>query len=231
MTDKQIAEYLKDYIKEEMNLLEESDMPKYQHEFSKSFSKKMQRMLWSEKYFGSNLYIGYTIRRIAVIVFIVASVFVTNQVSAKVFGFDVWEYVVSFLTENDMEEKTYIKKDVSKHEERIDAKKDVPQNIPEYYMETARFDDADSIYVEWNYEDTYLQYNRIVLAEGMSIVTDAEYDYKENINILGYECEFCVKDDEVWIIWDDKNYRYQVIATNVNNSKEMLVKIAEDIYQ
>lgn len=35
MTDKQIAEYLKDYIKEEMNLLEESDMPKYQHEFSK----------------------------------------------------------------------------------------------------------------------------------------------------------------------------------------------------
>lgn len=231
MTEKQMVEYLHRYITDEMNLLEESKMSDYDHEFSKAFCKRMKRMFWSEKYFGSNLHLGYAVRRIAIVVIIVASLFSANQVSAKVFGFDIWKYVVSFLSENKMEEKTYIKKKVSSQDERIEVRKDEPENIPVQFKETARLEDADNLYVEWNYEKKYLQYNRIVLSEGVSIATDAEYDYKEKINISGYGCEYYIKGEEAWIIWDDRNYRYQIIATNIKDAKELLMKVAEDIYQ
>lgn len=230
MTENQITTYLQEYITDEMNMLEESEMLDYEHEFSKSFCKRMKRMFWSEKYFGSKVHFGYVVRRIAIIVIIVASIFTANQVSAKVFGIDVWKYVVSLLTENKMEEKTYTEKRDSKQEEQLEAKKDVPETIPIQFKENVRLEDANDLYVEWKYEEQYLQYDRVKLSEGISIATDAEYDYKEKITVSGYLCEYYTKGKEAWIIWDDSKYSYQIIATNIKEAKEVLVKMAEDIY-
>ena len=231
MTEKQMIAYLHEYITDEMCLIDAKEMEGYEHEFSKSFSKKMKRMFWSEKYFGSKLRLGYVVRRVAVVIIVVASLFSANQVSAKVFGFDVWKHVVSFLTENKMEERTYTEQKVSNQNKGLEAKKDVPETVPIYLNETVRSEDAYDLYVEWNHEDQYLQYDRIVLSEGLSIATDAEYDSKEIISICGYRCEYCVKGQETWIIWDDSKYSYQIIAKNVKNAKDVLIEMSEDIYR
>lgn len=102
MTDKEIREYLHGYIVEEMNLLKEDEMLDYDHEFSKSFQKRMKHMFWSEKYFGTRIQLGYIVRKLAIVAIIIASLFSANQVSAKVFDFDIWNYVRTFLSENKM---------------------------------------------------------------------------------------------------------------------------------
>ncbi len=231
MTEKQMIAYLHAYITDEMQLLDAKEMAEYEHEFSKSFSKKMKRMFCSEKYFGSKHRLGYMVRRIAVVILVGACLFSANQVSAKVFGFDVWKYVVSFLAENKMEERTYTEQRVSVQNECLEAQKDVPETVPTYLIETVYTEDANGMYVEWNHEDQYLQYDRTVLLEGLSIATDAEYDSKEIITVSGYRCEYCVKGEETWIIWDDSKYRYQIIATNIKNAKDVLIEMAEDIYR
>ncbi|MCD7825797.1 MAG: DUF4367 domain-containing protein [Clostridiaceae bacterium] len=230
MTEQQIVEYLHGYITAEMNLLEESEMPDYEHKFSKKFRKKIRRMFWSEKYFGNKIHLGYVVRKIAIIVLIVTSLFTANQVSAKVFDFDIWKYVVSFLAENRMDEKTYTEKTTSKQEECLKAKKNVPETIPKNFKENVRLEDTNDLYVEWKYGEEYLQYDRVKLSEGLSIATDAEYDYKEKITVSGYSCEYCVKGQEAWMIWDDLEYGYQIIATNITEAKEVLTKMMEDIY-
>ena len=231
MTEKQMIVYLHEYITDEMCLLDEKEMAEYEHEFSKSFLKKTKRMFWSEKYFGSKLHIGYIVRKIAVVILVVVSLFSANQVSAKVFGFDVWKYVVSFLAENRMEERTYTEQKVSNQNERLEAKKDVPETVPVHLNETVRSEDAQDLYVEWNYGSQYIQYDRIVLSEGLSVATDAEYDSKEIISVCDYRCEYCIKGQEAWIIWDDSKYSYQIIATNIKNAKAVLLEMAEDIYR
>lgn len=230
MTEQQIVAYLHEYITDEMNLLEESEMSDYEHEFSNKFRKKIRRMFWSEKYFGNKIHLGYVVRKIAIIVLIVASLFTANQVSAKVFGFDLWKYVVSFLAENKMDERTYTEKITSKQKECVEAKKDVPETIPKEFKEKLRLEDADDLYVEWKYGEQYLQYDRVKLSEGVSIATDAEYNYKEKITVSGYQCEYCVKGQEAWIMWDDLEYSYQIIATNITDAREVLMKMVEDIY-
>lgn len=37
--------------------------------------------------------------------------------------------------------------------------------------------------------------------------------------------------DEMWIAWDDAKYSYQIDATNIENPKELLKKMAENIYK
>lgn len=230
MTEKQIVAFLQGYITDEMNLLEESEMLDYEHEFSKNFRKKIRRMFWSEKYFGDKIHFGYVVRRIAIIVLIVASLFTANQVSAKVLGFDLWKYVVSFLAENKMTEKTYTEKRALKQEEQLEAKKDVPETIPVQFKENVRLEDTNDLYVEWKYGEQYLQYDRVKLLEGTSVATDEEYDYKEKITVSGYRCEYCTKGQEAWIMWDDSKYSYQIIATNIKEAEEVLIKMVEDIY-
>lgn len=235
MTNQEVKDFLLGYVTEEMNLLTEQEMQGYDHEFSQSFQKTMKKMFWSEKYFGKRIRLGYAMRKIAIMVAIIAGLFSVNQVSAKVLGFNPWKYFTSFLYENKMETKEYVKpyeKNI-KNINLMKAKQKAPDVVPEGFSQTVNEEnkEAGSLYKEWQRGEEFLQYLRLELSSNSSISTDAEYEVKEKMEVCGYAGEICIKGSEVWILWDDANYRYEINATNVKNAKEILKNMAEEIYQ
>lgn len=93
MSDEEIRQLLTACEDAAMSSLDETEMEGYDHDFSDFFNKKMKRMLWSERYFGRKLHVGYALRKVAAVFLVVASLAVAGTVSAKVFDFRPWEYL------------------------------------------------------------------------------------------------------------------------------------------
>lgn len=235
MNDQEIKELLTSYMKEEMALLREEELPGYDHVYSKAYQKRIHRMFWSEKYFGSRLHIGYALRRIAVVAVVILSLLTVNEVSARVFGFRAWEYKTSFLRKNKMDIKDYT--EPLQQSDGPDATevpaiiRDIPLHVPENFEQSDFDPNKDAFYVEWKDGDKYLQYGRYTLSEGARIYTDAEYQSKEKVSIHGFVGDYCVKGEEEWIDWNDLSYNHRIVATDVENAKEVLMGMAESLYQ
>lgn len=236
MNDQKMKAVLTSYIRKEMSLICETQMPGYDHTYSKNFNKRIRRMFWSEKYFGKKLHVGYAVRRIAIVALIILSLFTVNEVSARVFGFNPWNYLTSFLSDSKMEVKTYKESGqysgVLKGTEHITITKDVPESIPEGFERASIERGASGLYVEWcRSGKEYLQYSRTKLVDSIRMATDGEYDSKEKTEIHGFVGNYCVKGDETWIIWDDTSYNHIIVATGVKDSKKLLKEMAESLYQ
>ena len=235
MNEQEIRYYLLGYITEEMKVLDERELAGYGHEFSKRFHRKMKKIFWGEKYFGKHLHLAYAVRKIAAVVVIVAGLFAANQVSAKIFGINPWKYITSYVSEYKMESRSYkgLDEEAVKSQKLVKAKKKVPSVEPEGMPQTVYQESKDTgaLYLEWKKGNKYLQYMRTVIHEGEVVLTDAEYTKKEVDSLCGYECTYYTKGDEMWIAWDDAKYSYQIDATNIENPKELLKKMAEDIYK
>ncbi len=93
MSDEEIRQLLTACEDAAMSSLDETEMEGYDHDFSDFFNKKMKRMLWSERYFGRKIHIGYALRKVAAVFLVIASFAVAGTVSAKVFDFRPWEYL------------------------------------------------------------------------------------------------------------------------------------------
>ena len=230
MNDLDIKKYLTGYIDEEMQLLQEENMDGYENEFSTKFDKRIKKVLWSEKYFGKNLRVGYFVRKVAIIFIVLASLFTVGEVSAKVFGFNPWEYVCSFWQDSKMDVRTYKKeKDVNKI--NLKDRKDIPvMNVKGLKMVTKEKDEH-SLYVEWNGGNRYIQYTRDNITKNTVIAIDGENDSKQKLEINGYEGYYLIKGNEETIVWDDEEYNHMLIATNLKNAKKELLDMANDIYK
>lgn len=232
MNDKEIKEILSSYMNKEMSLLHEKDMPGYDHTYSKAYRKKLNKMLWSEKYFKNNLRLGYMVRRIAIIAIIVLGLFTANEVSGRVFGVNPWEFITSFSSDNKMEEKKY-----TKHTDGIDidelpaVKRDVPIQILDGLEETVFDKDDTSIYAEWGDGERYMQYSRDELTDDIKLGIDGEYQSKEKVAISSFEGGYYVKGNEEWIVWDDARYNHIITGYNLKDSKEILIEMAESLYK
>ena len=121
-----------------------------------------------------------------------------------------------------MESRSYkgLDEEAVKSQKLVKAKKKVPSVEPEGMPQTGNVDDKETgvVYREWKKGKKFLQYVRTEIREGAVVLTDAEYTYY-------------TKGDEMWIAWDDAKYSYQIDATNIENPKELLKKMAEDIYK
>lgn len=78
--------------------------------------------------------------------------------------------------------------------------------------------------------DAVIQGFVLEVDESHPVATDVEYDYKERITVSGCRYEYCSKGQDAWIMWDDSKYSYMIIATNIKEAKEVLIKMVEDIY-
>ena len=58
MNDQEIIKLLTSYVGEEMTILCENEMSGYDHIYSKVYKKRIRRLFWSEKSFGSKLHFG-----------------------------------------------------------------------------------------------------------------------------------------------------------------------------
>ncbi len=234
MNDRELKNMLVSYVGEEMALIREKELPGYDHVYSRPYQKRIRRMFWSEKYFGSRIFVGYAVRRIVVFAIIIISLFVANEVSAKVFGFDPWKYVTSFLNDSKMDKKMYtgfVGEDGASEGAVTVVARDVPTALPEGFEQTAFKQDEEHLYAEWQKEDRYLLYNREKLSVGMSMAIDGEYESKESITVHGFVGDYCIKGDEAWIVWDDATYNHAILATGVENPKEILGRMAESLYE
>lgn len=235
MTDQEIKDLLTSYVGAEMALIDAEVPTEQDYRYSKSYNKRIRRMFWSEKYFGSRLHLGYMVRRAAVVAIIILGLCVTNEVSARVFGFSPWEFVTSFLAGSKMDVKTYVKPEEQPRQPVETAlpaiTRDVPVLIPEGFEQTAFNQNDGDVYAGWGKtEKESLQYMRCGLSTGVSIATDGEYRSKEKITIHGYVGEYCVKEDKIWITWEDAFYQHIITAVSVENPKEMLINMAESLY-
>ena len=103
MNEESIKKFLTTCVYQEMNSFHPSQDEDYNHEFSKKFMKRWKRLNWSEKYFGSHLRLAYTVRKAAAVVIVILSLAAANQVSAKVFGFNAWKYLLSYDSKDKLE--------------------------------------------------------------------------------------------------------------------------------
>ena len=231
MNEQDIKNLLTSYVTEEMALICEEDLPGHDHIYSNAYKKRMKRMFWSEKYFGSKLHFGYMVRRIAVVVIIILSLFAANEVSAKVFGFNPWKFITSFLSDSRMDVKKYTEKTKSIDDVELPAViRDIPVQIPDGMEKTTFSQDDISIYAEWSDGEKYLQYSRVNLSSDMNLAIDGEYQEEEEIMVNGFCGNYYVKGNEMWIVWDDECYNHMIMATDINDSKELLMKMAESLY-
>lgn len=236
MTDKEIQNLLTSYVGAEMSLVYDEELLEQDYAYSKSYNNRIRRMFWSEKYFGSRLHVGYMVRRIAIAAIIILGLLVTNEVSARVFGINLWQYTTSFLTDSKMDVKTYIapKENTNNRTDTTlpSITRDVPLLIPDGFTQTTLNQNNTNLYIEWNMnKKKYLQYSRTKLSTGMSIIIDGEYQLQERISILGFVGDCYVKGNETWIMWNDATYNHTIIATNIKKPKETLIKIAESLYK
>lgn len=235
MTDKEIKDLLTSYVGAEMALID-AEVPKEQdYSYSKSYNKRIRRMFWSEKYFGSKLRLGYMVRRAAVVAIIILGLCVTNEVSARVFGFSPWEFVTSFLSDVKMDVKTYVKPEEQPSQPVETAlpaiTRDVPVLIPEGFEQTAFYKDDTIFHIEWTKgKKRHLQYLRRKLSPDMTTTIDSEHQSKETITIHGFIGDYYVKRNETLIIWNDASYNHTIIAIGVENPKDTLIKMAESLY-
>ena len=98
MTDETIKVLLEQYVDAEMDLLDPAQLPEHNHHFSSRYKKKIKKLFWCEKYFGTHIRTGYAARKAAVILLAFLSLAAAGEVSARVFGFQPWQYITQYLS-------------------------------------------------------------------------------------------------------------------------------------
>lgn len=236
MDDNEIKKLLDAYVNAEMSLIDMNDYDVSTYTVSTKYKKKIKKLFSIEKYFGKNLKLGYAVRKAAIIAICILSLLGANEISAHVFGFNPWKYIVSYLSGGNMEQKRYTTPNSSDSDTaniKI-AIRDFPEYIPDDLKQNQYDDSIDSVlYIDWFDDDQKraVQYERIKITENTTIATDSEYTRKEKCEIGGYLAYYYQKDDENWIMWDDKEYNYQISIIGFSEPKAELIKIATSIYQ
>lgn len=198
--------------------------------------KKVGRTSRGGKYAGGRIRYGYAMRRAAVVAILILGLFAGHEVSARMFGFAPWKFETSFLDDSKMDVKTYIEPaegfDNPNDTGFAAVTRDVPARIPKGFKQIVRNQQHANICVQWNDgARAYLQYFRANLTDGLSVMSDGEYESKEKVSIVDFVGEYCVKGDEAWLAWDDVDYYHMILATEVEDSKKVLIENAESLYQ
>ena len=236
MNEESIKRFLMTCVYQEMNSFHPSQDEDYNHEFSKKFMKRWKRLNWSEKYFGSHLRLAYTVRKAAAVVIVILSLAAANQVSAKVFGFNAWKYLLSYDSKDKLEVREYVGQ--NQDEKTKESLPDVIHEKPTFVPKGFRYSLDDSStsgnfnYIEWKEgKNNLIQYIRCKHTEGDYIYTDSEFEKKIKTRVMGYEAYYYIKGKEKWIIWDDKKYNHMISITKKGNYKNEIVKMANSLYQ
>ena len=236
MNEESIKRFLTTCVYQEMNSFYPLKEEDYNHEFSKKFKKRWKRLNWSEKYFGSHLRLAYTVRKVAAVVIVILSLAAANQVSAKVFGFNAWKYLLSYDSKGKVEIRDYVGQ--NQNEKTKESFPDVIHEKPTFVPKGFRYsvDNATQSgnfsYNEWKEgKENLIQYTRCKHMEGDYIYTDSEFEKKIKTSVMGYEAYYYIKGKEKWIIWDDKQYNHMITITKKGNYKNEILKMANSLYQ
>lgn len=228
MTDNELRVAIENYKDAEVDYLLSEEIEEIDHEFSPRFNKKMQRLFWSEKYFGKRIRVGYAVRRAAAIVIIIGSLFAVDEVSAAMTGIHPWKYIWSHISGINMDEKIYT--EPGTQEEGRVSRFLLPQYVPEGYEEVyVDKEDTDYIGADWEKGEALIRYDRIRIKEGLVDINDAEFSSEREIIIHGYRAVLRTNQNEIRIDWIDEIYSYSIYMGG-DNSEDELIKMADSLY-
>lgn len=228
MDERKLREQLELYQNMCMDALNPKKMTGYNHKYSKKFSRKMKKLLWSRKHFGNDIRLGYIVRRVAIFVATLLSLLAANEVSARLFGFDAWKTIRSMVDGGKGVQIEY--KKIKSEEELAKPKHKEPTYVPEGFAEIERDETTSFFGINWKKsENELLRYSRDRLAEGDLTVYDAEYDKKKKASVADFNASVIYDNGEIRLIWCDESYEYMIDCYQV--AEEELFKMAESIYQ
>lgn len=216
-----------DTVYSEDNFKDEEIIPSKRHQ------RKIKKIIWCEKYFGTHIKLGYAVRRVAVAGVVVLSLAAANQVSAQVFGVNPWETVVKSL--GDAYEIHFVRPSETGNAREMNGELDerthlVPSLVPEGYKRTeSRLAEGKDSWSEWEKGEECIYYVGNFIAENMNVVINAEYKEKERVVVAGYAAEYLVYEDRISLVWNDCRYQNVLYATDIG--KEELIRIAESMYE
>ncbi len=216
-----------------MEQLEEC-IPITAHAFSKRYRKRMDRLLWSRRHFGSDVGMGLAVRRGAVAALAVLILFIGNVASGRYLGFNVWDSAMKHLSGGVGKRVTYYKKGEVSEEESIVAKRAEPADIPEGFVETDREDRGEGyLDIMW-YRDGVesIRYIRTLLEDGME--EDYVADVKDSrwFEVMGISVNREVtRDGVVGLTWCDGKYNYQLEHDEGAVSDEEINRMIESMYE
>lgn len=231
MDDAQIKDILTKFVYAEMKALDDSHASEEEIEYSKSYQKRIKKMMWSEQYFGKWLHIGYGVRRIAMIGIVILGLFAGGRISASLIGVNPWEYTLSYLREYGMDKKTYIEQtDTEGKSDTSGAVASVPDYIPAQYSRKESLINDFSTYICWMDDVGHsIRYMSYELDNNAISYTDAECNIKEPVNINDYAGYYYKKDAEAVIRWADEGYSYTITTDDADIGKEELIRIGESM--
>ena len=223
-----IRKVLEDYADYRMDTAYSPDKEETEaHEFSKKHEKKMKKLIWSEKYFGTHITLGNVVRRVAVFAAVILSLAAANTVSAKVFGFNPWK---TFVTKIGAEWETVTYRGTEN--QRANYKKrlhEAPSYVPEGYQATYSEETEVSSNVAWEQGESKVAYSSIQIEDGMVRQFSQELVKKEDLIIGGYAAVLYEIEGEWFLMWDDGERENNLSGTGI--SVEELTKMAESIYE
>ena len=239
-----LKQALTEYQNQQMELLNPAELPGYEHSFSRRFRRKIRRLFWSEKYFGRRYRVGYALRRIAIIVFLLISLAAAYEVSARIFhwGFRPWNmdhvkhrgdaiswHIVSL--KSDMADKKLPK-----------PLRLMPGYLPaDYQIKWLKGDMIDPHFGSWhryNNSKYEIDYFADPIREDESRDVNDEL-FQKRITVAGYEAFLSILDEgdtmigtnmtDTVIFWLDTKYMH-LLQTNMENAEQVIRAWAESIY-
>lgn len=229
-----IREELMQYEAACMERLEEC-IPMTSHAFSRRYARRMERLLWSQRHFGSDVRMGLVVRRVVMAALVFLALFLGNAASGRYLGFNVWDSAMKLLGDGIGKRVTYYKKEEVSWEESRVAKRAEPIDIPEGFAETDREDFAGGDYLDivW-YQDGMesIRYIRTVLEDGMEEDYIADVEDSRWFEVMGISVNREVtKDGLVGLTWCDAKYNYQLEYDEGTISDEEAYRMIESMYE
>lgn len=226
-------EYLKKILNEYSNsrmntIYSEENYKNETFEVSKRYQKRMKKLLWNEKYFGTHIGLGYAVRRVAVAGVVILSLAAANVVSAKVFGFDPWKTTVRSL--GDIYELYFAKPKEMQEEKLSERIAAAPVYVPEGYKKTEeQIQKNADVWSKWTKDSGYISYMGTFIWEDMKKAFNSEYEMYKKISVAGYEAELSRNKDEIQLLWNDQKYQNNLMANRI--TEEEILRIAESMYE
>ena len=235
MSEDRIGDLFRQYVEAEMGLIG-PDYEKAHPPYSRSYQKRIKRLFQAEKYFGGNVRLYRIARRVAIFLLAFLSLFAAGEVSARVFGFNPWKYLTTYLSDSQMIQRNYTERNQEVEENVIPVPvSDIPTFVPEGYEKTEEDVGKESITVVWEKVDdktnnSGIMYGRDKISENMGSTQDAEFNSSKIVQINGIEGTLYEKDNDYWLIWDDLDYSYLIAAMGTESPEITLIHMAESIY-
>ncbi|MCC0784078.1 DUF4367 domain-containing protein [Clostridioides sp. ES-S-0108-01] len=196
------------------------------HVFSKSFERKMKKLIKQQKRSSFTSKIIFYSKRTSIIFLIVLASLFTVTMSSEALRTRLYELVIRVY-----EDLTSF---VFSNKENIEIKNlkiKEPGYIPEGFKEVGRVDNFMIVYE--NEKGIRIEYTSTEI-DTNSIILDTEDAKVKDIFINGYKAKYIEKETFLQVFWNDNNFIYLLNVDYQNNKdlelyKNILLKMAKSI--